>query len=479
MNEEVYTKARMLLKSLKAKDGNLEGIEEALKILKREFPEEVAKAKEIHFDIDDCFEGRAFRPKALGDVLMQETPYKTVIGNTETYYYSNGVYVKNGTEHIKEQTAIYLGEKFTKQRATEVLSWIQANTFVMPEAIDNGWLNLENGLLNPETGEFRDHTPEIFSIARIPIIYDKEADCPKFKEELDGKLQTSTITDTQEMFGYCLMPGQRYGKAFLLYGPRRTMKSTILMLLFKMLGGSPNVSSIPLQTLENDKFSPAYLFGKMANICADLSSSELASTGTFLKITDGDQIHAGKKHQHPIDFSPSAKLIFSCNAIPPTFNKNLAFYRRWILLPYKKQHDVVDSAMRDKLMEELPGILNWALEGLKRIRENDTLSNTMSDEDIKDLWERHSDTIQSFIYNEISTEFDEAKITKREVYKAYIEYCQRIHATPQNVIKFGKWFIAHTGCGTTRIKDIPAYTGVSFKTDIRNQQDLNEFGGDV
>lgn len=430
----------------------------------------------VTFDIDMCFDGRRFRSKFLGDALLMENRYKTIKGNDETYWYDNGVYRKNGRERIMQRCVSYLGEEFSKSKAAEVVAYINASTYIDANEINNGWLNLENGLLDPATGEFKEHTHEIFSTTRIPIVYDPAADCPFFKEQLAQKVDADTMRDVQEMFGYCFVPGQKYEKAYLLYGRPRTMKSTTLWVLEQLIGVE-NISSMSLQKLTQDPFSPAYLYGKTANICADISSAELKNTGMFMKIVGGDMINAGKKHQHPIDFFPSTKLIFSCNTIPPTANKHMAFYRRWVMLRFNKPHakDEIDPEMKEKFREELPGILNWALEGLHRIEKNNNLSYDVSEHDVKDMWEKHSDTIQSFIYNEIDMERDDLSLTKRETYRMYVEYCRKIQAVPENVIKFGKWFIAHTGCATGKKGDIPAYKGVSFKDQVSDQQSINDY----
>ncbi len=427
------------------------------------------------FDMKACFQGKMFLPKPLGDRIMKDFIFKTLKGSDDVYWYNNGVYTKDGKEKIMEQCVSFMGDGFTKHRASEILAYIQSCTYIDPNIVNNNWINLENGLLNPITGEFRKHTPDIFTVTRIPIRYDPNAECPLWKEKLSQKIDEDTMNVIQEMFGYCYLPGQKFERAFLLYGKRKTMKSTTLFVLGKMLGDD-NVTAFPLQQLTTDSFAAAYLYGMPANICADLSSAALKDTGMFMTITGGDKITAGKKHQHHISFYPSTKLIFSCNTVPATTNKNLAFYRRWILLKFNRQHDPdeIDPDLKEKLLKELPGILNWSLEGLRRLLKNGDFSYWLDEVGVKDIYERNSDTIQSFIYNEIDTDDDEGVITKREAYAAYVEYCRRLEVTPENVIKFGRMFKAHTGCGTCKKGKIPAYSGVSFKGNSSRQSKLGD-----
>jgi len=423
------------------------------------------KRVELEEEIDSAaFKDGKFVPKRLGDGILKCVEIKTLKGSNAMYRYHNGVYLEDGKEMVKEMCASLLKGKYCSHHYNETLSYIQAVTYTDPTEIDNEWINLENCLLNPITKEFKEHTPKIFSTVRIPINYNPKADCPLFKQKLEEKLDNPTKTVVQEMFGYCYLPKQKHEVAFLLYGPMRTMKSTTLYVLEQMLGDE-NVTAYSLQWLTENPFGAAYLYGKAANICPDLSTRGLRDTGVFMTITGGDKISSAKKHEHPITFYPSAKLIFSCNNIPPTTNKNLAFYRRWVILEFKKQHslDEIDPDLREKLKKELPGILNWSLEGLDRLLKNGGFSYWLDEEQVKDLYERGSNSIQSFIYNYVNCENDEGVLKKREVYKKYKKYCTEEDLKLENQIKFGRMFIALTGCGVCKQDNIPAYRGVNWK----------------
>lgn len=420
----------------------------------------------------------AFLPKRMGDYIMERWYFKCVKGNDkQIYFYDEGYYKQNGISLIKAVSTSLLADLFKSYYVNEVENYIRNKSYVEPKSINNEWINLKNGLLNPITKEFKKHTPDIFSLHQLPIEYDPKADCPLFKSKLKEKCDDDwKFGLIQEMFGYCFLKDNRFEKAFLFYGDKRTMKSTTLSILAKMLG-EESTTAMSLQHISDTKFAPAYLYGMLANICADLSPKELRNTAKFMEIVGQDKIHAGKKFEQEFSFLPFAKLIFSCNVVPVTTNKNPAFYRRWILIEFNIQtpEDEVDIRIREKFVEELPGILNWALAGLERILENSKLSFPLKDTDVKDLYERNSNSIQSFIYNEIDCENDESSVKKRVVYKKYKEYCKRYKLNIENQVKFGRVFKEVTGCGIQRIRTIPAYSGIAFKGD--NSQHLEDFEG--
>ena len=424
---------------------------------------------------EDFFEEGRFISKKMGDAILIKTNIKTLIGSNEMYHYKNGVYVKGGKEIIQKFCVNLLQNQYSKHRFYETVSYIEGCTYIDPNKINNDWINLKNGLLNPLTKEFKEHTPELFSTIRIPIEYNPKADCPLFKEKLTAKIDKPTLTVVQELFGYCYTSGQKHEVAFLFHGPKRTMKSTTLHILGKMLGDE-NVSAYSLQYLSDDEYGVAYLYGKPANICAELSTKALRDTGKFMMLTGGDKIGAAKKYGHPINFNPSTKLIFSCNNIPPTTNKDDAFYRRWIILKFDKQHqkDDTDNDLKEKIEQELAGVLNWALEGLDRLTKQKNFSYWLNEDDVKDLYEKSSDSIQSYIFNHINTENDEGVLKKREIYKKYKEYCNMEELKVENQIKFGRMFKELTGCGTCQQNKIPAYQGVCYK-DKAKQGSLEDY----
>lgn len=426
---------------------------------------------EDFFEIKETREGEVkigkFIPKRMGDYILGQMPCKTLKANDRIYRYVDGVYREDGEPTIRAICRDLLGEHYSNKRLSEVIGYIKATTYIDNQP-DTSILNLKNGILNPFTMELMPHNPEKFTIIRIPIEYNPSAGCQVWNQKLREKCDEKTIIFLQEMFGYCFMPGQPLETAFLFYGPKRTMKSTILYILNQMLGEN-NVTAMSLQSLTDDPFSSAYLFGKKANICADIDSAALRSTGKFMQITGGDPITAGKKHEHHMTFYPESKLIFSCNIIPGTSNKDMAFYRRWKIVEFKNQTNIddIDIKMKEKLSEELPGILNWALNGLKRLINNGKFSYWLSEDDVKDLYERSSDSINSYIYCNISMEEDESMLKKRLVYADYANYCLKNRLFRHNPIRFGREFLASTGCGTSKVDGIPAYVGVSFRNTKR------------
>lgn len=443
---------------------------------KKEMLKEFGMEDTEEFSVEDFFtkftEGvnkgkpKTFIPKTMAEFILRKFSFRVIKGNDmQIYFYDKGYYKENGLALIRKIVTAELKNLFKDHYVKETIAYIRNLNYIDSEQIDKEWLNLQNGLLNPITKEFKEHTPTLFSLNQLPIKYNPEEECTLFKEQLKERCDEDWKYELiKEMFGYALLGDNRFEKAFLLHGERRTMKSTTLYVLENLLG-IENTTSMSLQQITEEKHAPAFLLNSVANICAELSPKELRNTNMFMKIVGRDRITAGKKFEQEITFSPTTKLIFSCNAIPSTNNKNLAFYRRWCVIEFNIQtkEEDVNPLMRERFLEELPGILNWALEGLNNILKNNKLSYPFNDEQTQDLYEKNSDSVQSFIYNKIDCEDDEGSEVKRKVYKKYVEYCKEEKLDHFGQMAFGRKFINLSGCGTKRIGQLPGYAGVSLK----------------
>ncbi len=214
----------------------------------------------------------------------------------------------------------------------------------------------------------------------------------------------------------------------------------MLSVVQEVLLGSDNVSNVPWQSLA-DRFKTAEIFGKLANIFADLPSKSIDDNGIFKSITGEDYITAEKKNKAPFSFKPYARLLFSCNEIPRNYgDKSSAFYDRLIIIrfdrtiPKPKQ----DPSLREKLALEVDGIFMWALEGLKRLLKNNyRFSESEKSKAENEKYRTECNSVLSFV--DYACELSEAKyIESKEIYRRYKEYCDEAGLKPVSQIRFNK-----------------------------------------
>lgn len=328
-------------------------------------------------------------------------------------------------------------------------------------------VNVRNGLLDIRDMSFKEHTPSYLSTVQLNVEYNPQVDCPQFKKFLNEVLDCKLIPLVQEIVGYLLTTNTASQKAFVFWGPARTGKSTLLWVVEYLLLGKKNVSNIPWQEI-GDKFKTAELLGKLANVFSDLPSKSIDDTGIFKVVTGEDYLMAEKKNKNPFKFKPFARLVFSCNELPRNYvDRTEGFYRRLIIVPFNRQieKNKIDKALKYKFQREKEGILNWALEGLKRLYENNfEFSENELTDGVKKEYKRENNNVISFVEEccELDGLFSCSRI---EIYEAYKEFCVEAGLKALSQIKFNKELEGNFNITRSRSGKLRSWNGVRIKLE--------------
>ena len=335
--------------------------------------------------------------------IMSLHHFKTMKDTGEIYYYKNGIYIPNG-EALTQTIAERHYKNITIHVVNEVLGHIRRKTFVERSEFDKEpyLLTLENGIIDTKTGLLKEFTPDYLSLIKIPVTYNSNALCPRIDKFLSEIVVPQDLETLYEIAGYCLIKRYFIHKAFMLNGDTHSGKSTYIKLL-TCLVGKENVSNIPLQLLLTDKFSSSSLYGKLINSFADLPNGALRQTGIFKVLTGEDRISMQRKFKDSFNTENIAKLIFSCNDMPRTYDKGDAFFIRWIIINFPNRFDDrnqnTDKTLIDKLttQQELSGFLNKALERARTLFERGHFTVNPDVEDIRKYYEKLSNPIYAFL----------------------------------------------------------------------------------
>ena len=376
----------------------------------------------------EFFRGQTFIPKRLAEAIMESDSFKYT--DEMLWRYQGGVYRPEGEKCVKSEAQRLLGEERLEKRITETLRYIETAVATKHQAPNSHYINLRNGRLSIATGKVEPHTPDNFEVAQIPVDYEPTAICPHFDNYLITTLDPEIIPLAEEILGYCLIPSTIYEKAVMLLGEGSNGKSVFLHVAISLFG-KENVSTEALHDLEENRFRVAGLYGKLANICADLDCRALKSSQMFKKIVSGDPITGEWKFKNPFSFSPFARLLFSANRLPATTDVTYAFYRRWLIIPFTRtfEGDNADKELREKLITELPGIFNRALAGLMRLLSQNKFSEP--DAVIAALGEylEENNSLIPFISECIKPG---GYVAKKTFYQSYVKWCLDQGSDPVN-----------------------------------------------
>ena len=400
-------------------------------------------------DFKRTFRIKEKRAKVSYDIaahLIKKYYVKTISGKKlrEVFVYREGVYVP-GEDILRKEVQELLEELCTTHYSKEIIEIVKNRTVMDRKefSVDKNLANLNNGVLDIGTGEIAPHNPEHLFFSKIPINYDKSADCPKIKRFLAGIFiqDENKIQIIQEWLGYALYREYFIKKAIIFVGEGNTGKTTLISLSTAFIG-KENISSASLQQICSDKFAVAQLYTKHLNICDELSFSNVKDGGKFKIVTGGGIIAGEYKFGDQFVFENYAKLTFACNKIPDVKDANDdAYFSRWIVIQFNKvfTDEEQDKQLIHKLTtaEELSGLLNFVLEGLKRLLKKQGISYHKDPDQIKSEMLRSGSPVANFAYDCLERE-DNAWISKENMHATFIEYTRSNDFPADPIEEFGR-----------------------------------------
>jgi putative DNA primase/helicase len=234
-------------------------------------------------------------------------------------------------------------------------------------------LSCENGLLHLPSATLLPHNPNFFTLNAVGFAYDPAASPPSrwldFLEQLWPD-DIEAIEALQELFGYCLTGDTRQQKIFLIIGPPRSGKGTIVRVLRELVG--PNNTVAPTLAGLGMNFGLAALIGKRVSIVSDARLGGRVDqhiiVERLLSISGEDALTIDRKYRDPWTGRLQTRFVILSNELPRLADASGALVSRIILLVLSTSFlGREDPGLTDRLLTELPGILNWAIAGWGRL----------------------------------------------------------------------------------------------------------------
>lgn len=292
------------------------------------------------------------------------------------YRYEDGHYKYTSKNFINAFAEKHFNPQCTNAMSKEFLGIMQ-RTNVKPDNFfdktSEGFLNVSNGVLNIRTGELAPHSEEYGFRYKLAHPYDPSAKSERFKAFLNDVMDGNQdkIKILEEFGGYALAGGRyEFHKFLMLTGRGRNGKGTFVDIL-NVLAGEDNVSHVPVNKMEHENHLQL-LEGKLFNFSDEVSAGDLKKIGTIKKMTGEGHIVVKMMWHQPYMTKATAKLIMSCNELPHIPETNVAITERLLLVEFKKTYSKelgnIDTKLKQKLYEELSGILNIFLDGYRRLQ---------------------------------------------------------------------------------------------------------------
>ncbi len=239
-------------------------------------------------------------------------------------------------------------------------------------------LNVQNGLLDLKNFSLLPHDPKLKTTMLSSVIYDLKAKCSEFDKFLVTILPSWEVRDyLQEILGLCLTGDISEQAFYTLYGNGGNGKSVLTETIFAVLGeyaAHMEASTLLQSSSDRVRNDIARLSGKRFVSTSEPNKDRALDESIVKTITGGEKIVARQLYKEHFEYTPKYKVFISANHHIAISGVDDGIWRRVkvINFPVKITEAQRDNRLLEKLSQpkELSGILNWMLEGLKRVLEN-------------------------------------------------------------------------------------------------------------
>jgi len=365
-----------------------------------------------------------------------------------------------------EKHAMHSESARRRKALIELASWIPELNVKTDDLDPNPWLlNVRNGTIDLQTGEFREHRQEDMITRWAHVDYDPQADCPLWKQFIREIMnyKTDIITFLQTAAGWALTGDNSEQVMFILFGSGANGKTTFLNTIMHILGDY--AIATPTETFmkkSGDQYTNdiARLRGTRFVTTTEAEQGRRLSEPLIKKITGNDQMTARFLYGEFFNFTPTFKK-------PVIKGTDYGIWRRIRLIPFTTRIEEAkqDKHLEQKLKNEASGILNWLLEGTARWK-RETLKAPAAILNATDEYRGEMDVIGNFL-KERCVQEKEMTIRIRELYKAYADWCDenKEHAVSE---RFFTMRLKEMGFEQSRTAEARYWAGIALQ--IKNEK---------
>ncbi|UJW75938.1 DNA primase family protein [Rhizobium sp. SL42] len=290
-------------------------------------------------------------------------------------------------------------------------------------------LPVQNGLLHLPSGRLTPPSPAFFCLNASSVPFNPDAPSPtQWLRFLDliWPDDHQSIDALQDIFGYLLSPDTSHQKIPLIVGPKRSGKGTIARILTALMG-QDSVTAPTLASLATN-FGLAPLIGKSVAIIGDARLSGKADQSAIaerlLSISGEDSITVDRKFQAAWTGRLGVRFVIMSNELPRLSDASGALASRFLVLTMTNSfYGKEDRGLANRLLSELPGILNWARAGYMRLRKRGYFIPPESAKEAVEELEALGSPIAAFV-KERCTVSSGLRCSAEDLFDAWRSWCE-------------------------------------------------------
>ena len=325
----------------------------------------------------------------------------------------------------------------------------------------NGQLELDDGIW-----QLKPHKKDEYRTTQIPVVYDNAATAPKFLQFMSEIFCSDPDKDDKvecilQMMGYTLMSHSQREKFIMLIGNGANGKSVFLAVL-EAVCGTENIAGVQPSQFDRT-FQRAELHNKLANIVTELSEGEKLADAELKSITSGEPVTVERKYKDPFVMRPYSTCWFGTNHMPKTSDFSEALFRRAVIITFNRtfQPHEQNTNLKNELIQELPGILNLALNAYARAISDGFTIPSSATEASKE-WKTETDQVAEFVAEDCMT-IAEGVTPTATLHDRYLKWCSLNQMRDVLTIKSFSTRMKKLGYQSSKSGSVRNFRGIALK----------------
>lgn len=343
----------------------------------------------------------------------------------------------DGLHTAKGEELSLISSRITGARKLASVLAARPNFFSADEDGENAppaGLSFRNGFARVTAAgvELSAHAAAHRQTATLPYPYDPEAKAPLWEAFLQGVFRDDEdreekIDVFQEFAGIALLGlAPRYQKAMLFTGGGDNGKGVATDVFFELVPQAMR-AAIPPQQLESE-YARAALSMALLNAVSEMPGKEIIASEPLKAAISGDLMQGRHPAGRLFFFRPRAAHLYSANNLPATADQSRGFWRRFIVLEFRRSFEfdpARDPNLKEKILAgELAGIAAWALRGAVRMLGRNRYNVPRSSAAALEKWRKSTDPVSQFV-EECCTATDGPKTMGSLLFKTYLKWAER------------------------------------------------------
>lgn len=331
--------------------------------------------------------------------------------------------------------------------------------------VDPWLLNCSNGTLDLRTGTLRPHRRSDRITRLAPVAYKVDAKCPRWERFLSEIVPDFEVRGFLQRFaGYCLTGVIRQRIVALFYGTGANGKSVYVLTLRAMMGDYASTMAPGLLMSRQNEAHPteqADLLGVRLAVCSEVRSDRSFDEEATKRLSGGDPIKARRMREDFFEFFPTWKLVLFVNHKPRVRDTTNSIWDRIREVPFEVriEPDKQDADLKEKLREEMSGILAWAVRGCAIWRDVG-LAEPEAVMSATNQYRQEQDQVGQFL-GDLCTLDPQAEVLSRLLYESYVRWTESNGERAMSQNSFGRR-LADKGVVRRKANGRRVYEGVKL-----------------